>query len=77
MPKKMTDEKKISHLWKRCRAMESGDYFFFKQLHRVVNWYHKELSEKQSDALEAIFKKYQGEKETPKPRKKADLNPHS
>ena len=76
MAKKLTDEQMITELWKRCRHMPSGEYFFFKQLHKVVNWYHKELSPKQRLILTEYHKNYGTMKETPKPKKKSQLNPH-
>lgn len=75
--KKQTAPEMISHLWKRCRHMESGDYFFFKQLHKVTNWYHKDLSEKQEEILVGYMTKYGSMKETPKPKGKKKLNPHA
>lgn len=73
----VTDSEKISHLWKRCRNMESGDYFFFKQLHKVVNWFKKDLSEDQKKYLDHYMTKYGSTKETPKPKKKSEINPYA
>lgn len=72
----LSDADMIDHLWARCRNMESGDYWFFKQLHKVVNWYKKPLSEKQKAVLVDFLKKYGMTEETPKPAKKSQINPH-
>ena len=80
MAKKQTlsDADMITHLWKRCRSMDSGDYFFFKNaLHRVVNWYKKPLSKKQRKILVGYMATYGKNPETPKPKSKKLLNPHN
>lgn len=73
----MTDAEMLDHLWKRCRHFESGDYFFFKKaLTPVVAYYKKPLSKKQRVILVGYFVKYGKLPETPKPKKKSQLNPH-
>jgi hypothetical protein len=66
----------IEHLWKRCRNMESKDYWWFKQMSRVVTVFGKEMSEKQLNSFMPIWEKYWETKETPK-KKGQKANPHS
>ena len=48
----------FSHLWERARAMESGDYFFFRALSKTHMAFAKTLSEKQRVYLDAYYAKY-------------------
>ena len=66
----------IEHLWKRCRNMESKDYWWFKQMSRVVTVFGKKMSEKQLNSFMPIWEKYWETKETPK-KKGQKANPHS
>lgn len=71
---RLSDKDAVAHLWKRCRHMESGDYFFFKKL----SWIPKaaSFSEKQRVYINGYLEKYGHLEETPKPKKKSELNPH-
>lgn len=71
---KLSEKEMMDHLWLRCRNMDSKEYWWFKQMSRVVTIFGKELSEKQRESFLPIWEKYKDTKVTPKDEK--NPNPH-
>lgn len=64
--KKLTDQEVIDFLYPRAQHMASAEYYWLKQMGRVVSWYKKELSPRQRAPLDEFVKTYSDAPAMPK-----------